>query len=239
MVALPDWSVDPTLEAIDRAMEAFQENRPQAGRLYFSQIGRDCEREIWYAVNDYPREKFKAKTLKLFECGNIAEELMAKRLRLVSTIELHTIGEDGKQFKFSDFNDRFSGRIDGAILGLIESPNTWHCWEHKSSEKLQELIKIKEKVGVKKALEQWNYSYYATAVLYMHYGKFTRHYMTVSTPGGRQYTSIRTEPNPTLAKSLISKSERILHTKEPPERLSENKTFWKCKVCDFRDECHR
>jgi len=237
MANLSAFELDPTLEAIDRAIEATQENRPQNGRLYMSQIGRPCDREIWYNVNDYPREPFTAKTLKMFECGNIAEELMAKRLRMLPHIELHTLAPDGKQFKFSDFDNRFSGRIDGAILGLIEAPKTWHAWEHKSSEKMSDLIKAKTQYGIKKALEVWNYAYYTTAVLYMHYGEFTRHYMTVSTPGGRQYTSVRTEENQELAKSLIAKSRRILDAKEPPVRISEYRSHFVCKNCDFRKIC--
>jgi CRISPR/Cas system-associated exonuclease Cas4 (RecB family) len=237
MVALPAFASDETLDAIDKAIEAAQEIRPQNGRLYFSQIGRDCEREIFYFVNDYPREPFKAKTLKMFECGNIAEELMAKRLHMLPQIELYTVAEDGKQFKFSDFDDRFSGRIDGAIRGLLEAPKKFHAWEHKSSGKIAALIKAKEVYGPKKALEVWNYSYYATAVLYMHYGEFERHYLTVSTPGGREYTSTRTEPNPVLVKHLIGKAKRILDAKSPPARISEQKSFYKCKNCDFRESC--
>ena len=183
---LQNFEVDATLDAIDKAMESNQENRKQNGRLFFSQIAWDCERKNHYARNDFPREPFTARTLKMFECGIIAEDLMAKRLRLLPQIELYTLDEDGKQFKFSDFDDRFSGRIDGAVRGLIEAPKTWHCWEHKSSEKIDALIKAKEKYGPKKALEAWNYSYYATAVLYMHYGQFERHFLTVSTPGGRR-----------------------------------------------------
>lgn len=237
MVKLPDFITDKTLEAIDRCIEAAQENRPQNGRLYMSQIGRPCEREIWYQVNDYPKYRFDAHTLKLFEDGNTEEARMEKRLRMLPFIELHTLDTDGKQYKFSDFDDRLSGRIDGAILGLLEAPRTWHAWEHKSSAKLNDMIKAKEKYGEKKALENWNYPYYATAVLYMDYGGFSRHFMTVSSPGGRQYTSTRTEPNPLLATNLKAKARRILDAKVPPIRISERKEFFQCKSCSYKDVC--
>ena len=37
----------------------------------------------------------------------------------------------------------------------------------------------------KAALAKWHLTYYAQAVLYMHYGEMDRHYLTVTGPGGR------------------------------------------------------
>lgn len=238
MVTLPEFS-DLTLQAVDQALIAKQEQRKQRGRLYFSQIGRECEREIWYNVNDYSCEPHNAQTLRRFEDGQRGESLMAERLRLVGGVELWTHDENGEQYKYSDFNNRFSGRIDGAIIGLVEAPKTLHCWECKvtNEKKFSEFQKIKSLLGEKNTLEKWDFSYYATAILYMHYGNFDRHYLTVCTPGGRDYSSCRTESNNNFAKHLIQKAKRILESKEPPQRISENKSFYKCKICNHYATC--
>lgn len=238
MAKLPDFT-NLTLDAVDKALEEKQENRKQNNRLYFSQIGRPCEREIWYNVKDYPKAPFTAKTLKLFDDGIRGEALMAERLRLVPGIQLWTHDENGEQYKYCDFNDTFSGRIDGAILGLLEAPNTAHCWECKiaKEEKFKKFVKLKEENDEKQVLEKWDDAYYKTAVLYMHYGKFERHYLTVCTPGGRQYDSCRTEPNKPLAEALIGKARRILDAKSPPQRISDSPSFYICKTCDHREGC--
>jgi len=72
----------------------------------------------------------------------------------------------------------------------------------------------------------------------MHYFDLTRHYLVVSTPGGRDYDSCRTEANPLLAEALREKAKRILEANGPPARLSERPEFYRCKYCDYQQFCH-
>lgn len=39
-------------------------------------------------------------------------------------------------------------------------------------------------------------------------------------------------------KQMEMKAERIIMSQEPPPKLSESKTFFKCKWCDMKDICH-
>lgn len=239
MTILPNFT-EATLDAVDRALVAESQKQKPRTYLGFSEIGEQCERRLWYRINQYPRLPFDAASLRRFEDGHLGEALMAKRLRMVEGIELHTAGDDGEQFGFSDLNGMFRGHMDGAIKGILEAPQTWHVWEHKQTDekKMNDLRKLKNDKGEKNALEQWDFTYYCQAVLYMHYSGMRRHYLTVSSAGGRAYTSCRTDENNKLAFSLREKAERIIASPSEPARINENPSFYKCKFCEFRNVCH-
>lgn len=124
------------------------------------------------------------------------------------------------------------------ILGILEAPKTYHIWEHKATneKKYAQLKKLKD-VNEKTALRQWNPTYYAQAVINMDYEGLQRHYMTVSTPGLREYLSIRTEADPVFAGALRNKAKRIINSTTPPERIG-GKDYYECKWCGFYDICH-
>lgn len=235
MVAIPEVG-DPTLNAADRALEQAQERRHRS-HLGMSQIGRPCEREIWYSFRWVQQNDFDAATLKRFADGHRTEDLVIARLQATPGIELHDRDENGEQFRFEDFGGHFSGSCDGAILGLLQAPKTWHVYEGKCSAKWQELDKAKRKVGEKNALADWNPVYYAQAVLYMRYSEMERHYLVCSSPGGRNETSVRTEADPVHAQVMRDKAERIIFTDEAPPKIGDE-TYFQCRWCDFAALCH-
>lgn len=235
MVAIPTFS-DPTLDAADRALEARQTKQPRS-HLGMSQIGRNCEREIWYSFRWAQQNAFDALTLKRFEDGHRTEDLVIARLQNTPGIELHDKDDSGQQFRFEDFGGHFSGSCDGAILGMLQAPKTWHVYEGKCSAKWQELDKAKRKVGEKSALLEWNQTYYAQAVLYMDYSGMERHYLVCSSPGGRQETSVRTEADPVFAQTMRDKAERIIFTDQAPNRIG-GPDYFECRWCDFNELCH-
>lgn len=235
MVALPDF-VCPTLVAADKALEAAQERRKR-GHLGMSQIGKECERALWYDFRWAMKPDFDAATLKRFEDGHRTEDLVISRLKATPGIELHDRDESGEQFRFDDFGGHFSGSCDGAILGLLQAPKTWHVYEGKCSEKWQDLDKARKKVGEKSALLEWNAIYYAQAVLYMHYSGMDRHYLVCSSPGGRRETAVRTNADPVHAEVLRQKAERIIFTDRAPPQIG-GPDFWQCRFCDFAAVCH-
>jgi hypothetical protein len=231
MVALPDMDLDPTLEAMHKAVEARAALEPKRKYLGASVVGQECERNVWYTYNGYPSAPIPAKGLYAIEDGHRTEDLIAERLRLVPGIKLWTVQDNGEQFGFSKFEDKMKGHIDGVIEGLLQSPKTPHIWEHKAvnERKFNELTKLKEKFGEKNALREWDYVYYVQGQIYMGEFDLTRHYLTVSTPGGRDIISCRTEFDRTAYASIMAKAQRIIAAKEPPARISERKEHFKCK----------
>ncbi len=241
MVALPE-RLDPTLAAIDAEWERRASKEPRRSYLGASQIGVKCERKLWYSIQpDMPREVPNAASLRRFADGHHGEDVMASRLRMVPGVQLWTVDEHtGGQIGGTLFDGRFGWHVDGVILGLIQAPETPHVFEHKQvgEDKFRKLQKLKTEVGEKHTLAMWDEVYYAQAVIYMHLLDLDRHYLTVATPGGRDYDSCRTEANRGMAEALIEKAGRIIRSPEPLARITERPEHWECKWCEFRGICH-
>ena len=239
MVKLPERKVDPTLAAIDEALEARQHRERRRGYLGMSAIGSPCARQLWYSFRWACLVFFKAATLKKFHDGHTDEDTQADRLRMVPGLTLITEDpETGRQMGYSDFGGHFRGHQDGHIEGLLQAPKTPHVWEHKASEKQKDLQKHIDKLGEKNALKAWNETYYAQHVLYMDYGGYSRGYLTCSTPGGRQQIAIRTEANPAHAEQLKRKAEKIIFSDNPPDKIRDDETYYICRWCDYSKICH-
>lgn len=227
----------PTLVAADAALEASQPVR-RARRIGMGEIGGPCERAIWYSFRWATEQKFTAKTLKIFDGGHKSEALTASRIRLVAGIELWTIDPDtGKQYAVTDPTGHMAGRIDGVVLGLLQAPKTPHVWDHKCSEKMSDLEKMITKVSEKRSLQAWSETYYGQAQCYMHYLQLTRHWLTCSKPGDREWIAVRTEYDMTAAVRYEARAKRVVEAQEPPMRIATKSDYYICKMCDHRSVC--
>lgn len=237
MAAIPD-PIDPTLAAADVALVEAQQRR---GRPYLgmSGIGAECARKLWFDLRWVGPSNFDSLTLKRFADGHATEIVIVARLKAVGGLELYEVGEDGRQFGFEDIGGHFRGHMDGVVLGLLQAPKTWHVLEIKctAEKKLAELKKAVRELGEKQALRKWNPTYYAQAVLYMHYAGLDRHYLVAATPGGRDWYSIRTDADPVEAARLIEKARRVIFAATPPSKIGGPDNF-QCRWCDRAAICH-
>lgn len=243
MALIPKYEpADPTMEAVDREIErkaALETFRPHLG---MSSIGKECERELWLDFRWVTKPTFSAETLKMFEDGHRTEDLMMYRLRLAPGITLFTHNiATGKQYGFSDHGGHYGGSIDGAVLGLIQAPKTWHVAEVKATD-----IKVQAKLtaaikthGEKGALKVWKPTYYAQAVSYMFYSGMERHYLMASLPGGRgRPVTVRTNSDPETALRMTAKAKRVIFSPRPLERISNDPSWFGCKWCSHQGNCH-
>lgn len=229
MVLIPEQE-DPTLAAMKQAVK----NQPQQDRDYLgaSAIGHECARNVWYSYNrtqppsDYVMDQ---------EDGYTSEDITAQRLRMVDGVDLWTEKENGEQFSFED--GKFKGHIDGVIVGLLQAPKAPHVWEHKCTKNFKDFLKVKKKYREKRVLQKWNYQYYIQAQIYMHYMKLDRHYLTVCSAGSRDIASCRTNYNADVAAQYIDRAKRAIEAKVEPPRAFNSKTFFKCRLCSFAEEC--
>lgn len=240
MAKIPLLNIDPTLDALKTAMEkeaAADKPRPYLG---MSSIGDECSRKLWYQWRWFADNEFDADTLARFADGHASEDITANRLRKVPGVSLTTHLCDGHQIGYSDIGDHFKGHMDGQIEGLYQAPKVKHVWEHKcvNESKFKKLEKLKNELGEKNALKEWDPIYYAQAVLYMFYSGLKRHYLTVSTPGSREITSCRTIADDDYARDLSRKGEIIICSEQPPEKLAQDPSFYQCKWCSFSEVCH-
>lgn len=239
MVAIPQRS-DPTLDALKSFCEQAQ-NRERRDYLGASSIGHECSRKVWYGF--YKPELAKPmswKSLWAIEDGHRTESLIASRLQAMDGIELIT-EKNGKQIRFEALDGRFCGHVDGLIRGLLQAPAKWHVWECKATneKRFAEFQKCKLRMGEKAALKDWNLTYFVQAQIYMHYLNIDRHYLTVSSSGGRDIDSCRTEYEPHEAEKYIRRAKEILTSPDqPPDRISLDPKFFICNMCDFKEHCH-
>lgn len=232
MVEIPQ-RFDPTLDAVNKALE--EEQQPHVSKnIGFGEIGHECSRYLWYKINVDEPEIFTASTLRIFNSGHSAESRMADELRKVKGITLYTNDSkrENKQYKFDFLDGRLTGRLDGVIVGLLQAPKTPHIWEHKETneKKFKELQKVQ-------SLSKWDEKYHAQAQLAMLGADLDRHYLTCSTSGLRDVTSVRTEFNKDYAVGLVAKAERIINAQEPLERIG-GPDWFQCRNCRFHKRCH-
>jgi len=206
--------------------------------LGMSGVGHECERKIFYDFRNVSTNDFGINGVLATQDGHIQEQLFIDRIRFfMPEIELIT-EQRGGQIAVSDCGGHFSGHLDGVICGIFEAPKTWHVWEHKAVNETK-FNKLKTLAANEKtALKEWDIIYYAQAQVYMHYTDLSRHFLTVSTPGGRDYYSIRTDYNKKDALYYIERAKSIIENNDIPVKLSDKPEYFKCKWCNHQQVCH-
>ncbi len=229
---MPYLPMTDTMEELRLAIAAKHASETPRDYIGASIMGHDCSRAIWYSGSGMKGRPWPVKTLLKFEDGHRTEDLMAERLRLLPFVRLHS--------QQAEVTLGFiKGHIDGVIEGLCESgaPHVWECKavDEDGFKKLQKAVTVH---GESDALKHWEPRYYVQAVLYMAGMGLTRHYLTVCTPGGRDFMAIRARANPAYVKTILERARRIAQSKNPPERLSNRPDHWQCKMCQYTGECH-
>ena len=235
---LSNFQNETLLSRLDEVIEENGNNEPPRDYLGASAVGDVCSRRQWYKLQGH-QEQFKARTLRLFQDGHDTEAKILSWLHRVPEFEVYD-HNDGEQYGFSDLGGRYKGHYDGIIRGIPEAPKTWHILEVKTTAEkhFRAVERLIEKHGEKAALEAWRPEYYAQAMTYCWYEKLTRHITIISTPGGRDLLTIRTNSNHIFAKSLRDKAQRILEATQPPVRISDRSDWYQCKMCSFNKMCH-
>ena len=229
MATLPE-PMHTTVAKIYQAYESDAEegNRPHLGA---SLIGHACERYLWMTFRWVDAKKFPGRMLRLFETGQLAEARFTANLRRIG-VEVHDTTPDGKQWRVSDLGGHFAGSMDGAGRGFPEAPKTWAVLEYKThgEKSFNELVKNK----VQKAKPQ----HYAQMQVYMGYTGMERAmYMAVNKNTDDLYTEW-VHFDPVEFAKLKARAERVVTANEPPLRISNDPSWFVCKMCDFHEHCH-
>ena len=241
MARLPKDVYDPTLQLVDVEMERLAVESARRHYLGMSAIGEPCSRKLWYGYNESARRALDASTVRIFADGHRSEAVIAGHLRATPGIKLDIVDPNtGEQFAVEDHDGEFRGHLDGVIKGLAHDPDTVHVWEAKSvnEKKFLAFRKLKDEIGELNTLKSWDAVYYAQAQCYMGYGDIDRHYLTVCTPGVRQWEAVVTHFDRTTFDSLRDKAKRIINAQSPLARISNDPSWHQCKWCHFSERCH-
>jgi hypothetical protein len=232
---------DMTIDAVNAAMEAEAAGRrKRPPSLKCSTLGHPCPRKLWLEHRCVSADIPDATGLRAMEDGNHCEWLEGQRLTKVGGVELRTTDpKTGQQFEVLDIDGHLKGRLDGVIRGLPQDAGNIYIWECKavSEKSIAALTKAKIKVGELEALQEWDAVYYGQAQLYMHLSEIPRHYMTVTSPGGRHTISVITKLNQPYADGLIEKAKNILNATTPPRGISADASDFRCNFCGVKEVC--
>jgi hypothetical protein len=231
MAPLPQ-AQSPTREAIFAAYEADRDEgfRPHLGA---SQIGKSCERALWYDFRWITPARFPGRILRLFETGQLEEARLVRNLRRTGATVLDVDPETGRQWRVEAHGGHFGGSLDAVALGLIEAPRTWHVVEFKthSAKSFRELAAK----GVAEAKPQ----HAAQMQVYMHLTGLTRAlYIAVCKDNDELHVE-RVTADHDMGERLLAKAKRVIDAQRPPARISEDPAWFECRFCDHHDVCHR
>ena len=229
MAALPE-PVHTTVNMIYAAYEADADdgNRPHLGA---SLIGHACERYLWMTFHWVDSKKFPGRMLRLFETGSLAEARFVANLKRIG-VEVHDTTPDGKQWRVSDLGGHFAGSMDGAARGFPEAPKAWAVIEFKThgDKSFNELLK--------KQVQAAKPQHYAQMQVYMGLTGMDRAmYMAVNKNTDELYCEW-IHFDPVEFAKLQARAERVIRANEPPLRISNDPSWFVCKMCDFAEHCH-
>ena len=205
------------------------EHRPHLGG---SQIGRECDRALWYQFRHAKAPEFPGRVLRLFETGDREEDRLIANLRAIGVTVWARDPETGGQFRFTAHGGHFALSLDGVCEGLPDAPKTPHTLEFKTMNDRN--FRALEKDGVQKSKPV----YWAQCQVGMHLAGLTRcAFLAVNKNDDSIYME-RIRYDKEAAQALIDRAEAIIFADKPPARLSNDPSFYICKFCEFRDLCH-
>jgi len=224
---------EPLHSTVHRIYQAYESdaedgNRPHLGA---SLIGHACERYLWLTFRWVDAKKFPGRMLRLFETGQLEEARFVRNLRRIG-IEVHDVTPDGKQWRVSDLGGHFGGSMDGAGVGFVEAPKTWHVLEFKTHN--DKSFADLQKNGVQKAKPQ----HYAQMQVYMGLTGMERAFYLAVNKNTDELYSERVDFDPVEFAKLKARAERVINANEPPLRCSNDPSWYVCKLCSFHENCH-
>lgn len=222
------------------ATEIFKHYRSQRdedrAHLGGSVIGAECARRVWYAFRWAYTDKFgdgseedEGRVLRLFQRGHREEAFFISDLRAIG-LEVHEHDpQTGKQWQFSDCGGHFGGSLDGVIRKL--GKREWVMLECKTSNE-KGFIDLQLR-GMRDAKPQ----HFAQVQTYMKLsGLRSALYVVVNKNNDALYSEI-VEYDPATGERMLMRAKNIIFAPEPPEPISRDPAFFKCKWCPARSIC--
>ena len=197
-----------------------------------SLIGKACERALWYDFRWTTKARFEGRVLRLFETGNREEERLVRNLRRTGATVLEVDPETGRQFRVQAHGGHFGGSLDGVAIHLLEAPKAWHVLEFKTHSNKSFTDLVAKKVRESKP------QHFAQMQIYMHLMGMNRAmYLAVNKDTDDLYVQ-RVEADVAYTEQLLEKARRIIFAPTPLPRISEEPSWYQCRLCDHADVCH-
>ncbi len=213
---------------------AYEADRDDGFRSHLgaSQIGKSCERALWYDFRWTTPARFPGRILRLFETGQLEEARLVRNLRRTGATVLDVDPATGRQWRVEAHGGHFGGSLDAVALGLLEAPRTWHVVEFKthSAKSFRDLTA--KGVAVSKP------QHAAQMQVYMHLTGLTRALYVAVCKDTDDLHVERIHADRAVGERLLAKARRIIDAPRPPARISEDPAWWECRLCPHHAVCH-
>lgn len=222
MSAIPE-----STNSITNLIDNYHAAKTEAPRAHLgaSTLGHACERWLWLSFRWAVLEQHPGRIKRLFRRGQNEESTIVSDLKAIG-VNVHS-----EQFRVS-FGSHVSGSIDGIASGVPGAPKTEHVVEFKTHSKKS--FDDLDKNAVKKSKPM----HYTQMQVYMHGLKLDRAlYVAVCKDDDRLYTE-RVHYDAEHAEKAINKGHRIALSDYIPAPISNDPTWYECKMCAGHDFCH-
>lgn len=222
-----------TPETIRRIYEHYQNKRKNEHRPHLggSQIGNECSRALWYQFRWAWSPRFDGRMLRLFETGDREEDRIVRNLRDIGVTVWDRDPDTGRQVRFEACGGHFALSLDGVGEGLPESSQP-HTIEMKT------MNTKKFKALKAKGLQEVVPVYWAQCQVGMYLSDLDRCAFIVVCKETDELYMERIKLDKAEAMQLLAKAEVIIFSDNPPPRLSEEPSDWRCKFCPYWAVCH-
>lgn len=216
-----------TAQLIDKAILKRCSEEKQRNYMGASGIGEECDRKLWYSYKlgftvDDP------KLQRIFDVGHILEDYIVKLLRDAG-LTVHTEMENGEQYGFTD--EMIAGHIDGVVTGIPEDSRP-HLFEAKTAKDAR--WKEFKKKGCKSDPKYW-----CQVHTYMYKMGLERCIWVCFNKNTQELYIEFIDLDISYAESKLIRAMTIADTKkvEDLERKYNSAVFFKCKWCDYNEQC--
>lgn len=197
-----------------------------------SQIGKECERALWYDFRWATRPQFPGRILRLLNTGKLEEARLVDDLRRICVDVVNLDPKTGNQWRVEAMDGHFGGSLDAVAVGLIFAPKVWHVVEFKTHN-VKSFASLQRDGLCKSKPRHW-----AQMQVYMYLiGIGHGLYVAVRKDTDDIYTE-RVALDRVDAERLLAKAERVIKAARPPAKISADPAHRECRYCDHRALCH-
>lgn len=138
-----------------------------------------------------------------------------------------------KQWRISDIDGHFGGSLDGIAACFPEMPSDAEGLLEFKTHNTKSFVNLVQN-GVKIAKPE----HYKQMQIYMHKKglKFAVYGAVNKNDDDLWWEFV--EYDPKVGVELLAKATRIIHSKKPPDRISNSPAWYACKFCDHKRVCH-
>lgn len=221
---------ETTAAVIDRALIAHAAEQAVRGHLGMSGIANPDARTLWLRWRWCLPDDVPARTLRIFELGNILEDEVVRLLKLAGFDVWEVDPDTGRQFNFRRIGGHYSGSADGVIRGIPESTKP-HVLEIKSAKasKVSELHKLRKTADDNAALKEWNVDYFGQVQCYMNELGLERALFVIYNKDTSELVTLRIKPERFFAEAMQEKAERIITSDAPPASTFPSRDWYEIK----------